>query len=440
MPSEGTLYFCESETESDEDIKGATVFQAPKAVEELKVGSELLTTEDGADKDEEQTERVPILYKCSEFVYEHLDFFKHRDKPSKWGLFGSILALAGIVYMMQEYYFEWQRDEVMHSTKVRPRTENDVAVIPSELGVMLFRNGNQFYDESYFRWDYRLRAIFRGDTDNDVHPRIYVSTTSAITCSVYGDKDNKYLPSRNATLGCLNRTQVIEKLQRMRVASQKSINASNHYDDIPDEPICQGSYGNTAYWFLELKLVGCDDYGEEEGITCKNSTQMSKLFSEEITADLVIKSRLSMNHDSKGDPGKSSMDGANEMWENLYLNIMPDTWQGIETFLQLLEVSETGRVFSSITEPAIPLVRYSHYTQRSSSRSGKGNTFITYYMRLSDEVEETTIQHATMMDVASNMGGSTELVWIFFGLMLYIPIKCYGAGRDHQRYKDHSPV
>lgn len=408
----------------DVDEEAQSVHQPPNKEIELQEISESNIVGKKLEEDEVPTRKNTMSENVKGCVHEHCDFFKYKDQSSNWGVLGTLVSFGLIIYMMYAYYVEWKKDAVTYNTKMRVRTDSDEAIFPSDLGAILYRNGNQFYDERYFRWNYKVRAIFRGDTDNSVHPRIAIEQTSPITCSVYGSSE--YVASKNATKGCMNTTYFVEELRSLRVASQKSTNATNYYDDIPDEPIIQGQYGSEAYWFVQLTLIACDEYGADENITCVNSTQMENIFLDESwTIDLVMKSELSVDSDKPGD-----LTNVNTMWSNVYLNFDYDDWHGIETYLQLHEVDETERVFSDVVGDKVPLVKFSYFTQRSAYRTS--NTYMTYWIRLDLEVEDTTIQRKTVSDAVANMGGSSELVWIVLGLSLYIPVRYI-----HRRRIDH---
>ena len=332
--------------------------------------------------------------RIDQFPYRHID--KHKKQKSLAGTIGTVIAAALLYWFFAGSINKYRSDATTLSVRPRPRLTSDHAEIP-QVGALLSYNGQPFYDETFFKWEYTLRAIFDGDQNNDIHPRIYVALPSK-TCQVYTSAGTPL--GKNATFGCPD-LEAIEKNLNERSAAPSS--ASNNPDDIPagGEAVIQGQYGDPKYWFMQLSLVGCSLYGASEGVTCKNSTEVdAKFASGNFNMDFVMQSRLSREY---------------QIWSNVYVNIDFDTWFGYETYLKKTVSFETDRDLPRITDDPEVFVKHSTYSIRTQTRNS--DYFLNFYIRLDSEVIEETVVHSTILEMLSNCGGSFGFVMTICSLV-----------------------
>ena len=251
-------------------------------------------------------------------------------------------------------YTIYDKDVTRMSTQIRPRFEGDITPVPNEI-VVILSNGNSFQAGTLFRWVYMLRGIFNGDTTNNVHPRVY-ETVPRVSCPVY--QNDGGLGRKVAINGCLNTSAMIEKLKVLKAtpntADPTTVDnegPNNPPGDYVNAPVVQGKYRDAAYWFLQLKHIGCPKYSPKKGIVCQNYTTIRKAFGKKTyTVKLVMKSEITREYSA---------------WSNLYLNVDFDRWTGIETYLQLTRSFESNRGSPVVTKPPVNLIKYSQFTSRS---------------------------------------------------------------------------
>jgi hypothetical protein len=223
-----------------------------------------------------------------------------------------------------------------------------------------------------------------------------------VTCSVYttSDEDGKMdnTTGRTAVKGCVDATAMSALLATKQTTPSTDDLVNNDPSEIPDVPIVQGQYGSDAYWFIELKLLGCPAYGGKantkyENLTCANAAEVQKKFDDNtFTVDVVMKSQLTREYTINS---------------NIYLNLDSDRWTGVETYLQLTESFETDRDVPRVTKDPVKLLKFSQYSSRSQMKIN--NFYITFYIRLYDQVNEETIQHFTLLEMLSALGGAYGL-------------------------------
>lgn len=310
----------------------------------------------------------------------------------------TILCAIIIVNSIQRF----RNDEIERSIQPRSRTDEDAAEIGT-LGMILFYDGKPFYNERLFRINYRYRAIYNGDTENDVRPRVYLDIPSK-TCLLYND-DNS--PGKNATLGCPDREAARRLLaaekERLLAAAINNTNDNNTKvnDDItnfPVVPVTMGQYGSDAYWFLEVKLNDCTSYGEAANITCANSTERQDIFAKGLfNFDFVMSSQISTTE---------------SLWKNLYMEIEQDRWTGVETYFLKTHSFETDRLLHRTTRNHVNYSSFDSLSFRTNHRRD-GDPFYTFYIRLQGEVNEEKLAHYALLDAATEVGGAWEVVIIF---------------------------
>ena len=265
-----------------------------------------------------------------------------------------------------------------------------------------------------------------------MRPRVYVEA-DPITCNIYttegddGKIDNS--TGKTAVKGCVDARAMSDSLIEKQKTPSTDDAPNNDPSEIPDQPIVQGQYGSDAYWFLELKLVGCPAYGgvkntKYENVTCANTTAVRKMFDDNtFTVDVVMKSQLTREYTINS---------------NIYLNVDIDRWNGIETYLQLTQSFETDRDIPQVTKDPVKLLKFSQYSSRAQAKFG--NDYMTFYIRLYDQVNEETIQHFTLLEMLSALGGAYGLTKLLTTTVFTNANKLVYNANKHGWYRKLIPV
>ena len=330
------------------------------------------------------------------FPYNPSDEEYIKPHQTLIGTLGTIITAALFAYVIVNSLQRFAKDDLERNTKPRIRTDEDSSEI-GRIGMILFHNGKPFYDESFFRINYRYRAIYNGDMENDVRPRVYVNIPSK-TCLVYHSDES---PGKNATFGCPD----VDAARRL-LASEKerlmatSNNNADFIDDVANFPLVletKGQYGSNAYWFLEVKLNDCASYGKAANITCANTTQIQNKFIDgSFNFDFVMSSQISRTE---------------SLWRNLYMEIELDRWTGVETYLQKIHSFETDRFLQKTSQNYLNYTSFHSFTLRANRRQS-GDPFYTFYIRLHDEVQEEKLAHYSFLDMITDIGGAWEVIMI----------------------------
>eukprot|EP00588_Corethron_pennatum_P010632 CAMPEP_0194272854 /NCGR_PEP_ID=MMETSP0169-20130528/6313_1 /TAXON_ID=218684 /ORGANISM="Corethron pennatum, Strain L29A3" /LENGTH=247 /DNA_ID=CAMNT_0039015627 /DNA_START=222 /DNA_END=962 /DNA_ORIENTATION=+ len=167
-----------------------------------------------------------------------------RPQRSLIGALGSIVTLCICFAIIVNSFAKFARDEVSRSIQIRAQTDNDTSEI-EDMGVIIFVDGEPFYDERFFRIRYRYRAIYNGDQQNDIRPRVYINIPTK-TCLLYKDENS---PGKNATLGCPDLHAATKLLAAKKdILIQDDKISKKDIAQFPVFPIIQGKYGSDVYW------------------------------------------------------------------------------------------------------------------------------------------------------------------------------------------------
>jgi hypothetical protein len=234
-----------------------------------------------SDTDEPQQRDSEVAKTSLKTIFLKLDQYPHEDEAtgvkhkSAFGVVGSLVAIAALLYLFSQSIKQFVRDSVTISRVETIRGEFDQAPIP-HFGILIFADDELFYDETYFRFQFRYRGIFEGDANNDERPRIYMSVPSK-NCTVYDSE-------KEAQLGCPDMAYLQKQL---RAIKELEVDSPNDPSDFPWSPVMQGSYGQDAYLFMDINLIPCAEYGPNENITCATEGNVSALFDAGLNFDVV---------------------------------------------------------------------------------------------------------------------------------------------------------
>lgn len=321
----------------------------------------------------------------------------NAPQRSLWGAFGSVIAMSLILYFVVVSLVRFSKNDTDVSVKRRARLDSDLIEMMN-VGLLIFVDRKPFHDERFFTIKYTLRAIFDGDLNNDVRPRVYV-TTPSISCPVYK------APGKNAAYGCPDMEAFQEALSAKKKASSSlsseegdAIAPANDPADLPSAPVLQGQYGNDAYWFMEVKVMRCD---ENNGfVTCANETEVEKLIDSGVNVDFVMLSEISRKENE---------------WKNIYMNLNPNVWTGVETFFRMTLSYKTDRLYRKISKDPVIFSSYKYVIMRSDN--ARRDNFMTFFLRLDSEVVEETNIRYSFLDVFNDIGGTVEFILITIGLL-----------------------
>ena len=170
--------------------------------------------------------------------------------------------------------------------------------------------------------------------------------------------------------------------------------------------------------------MGCPSYGgvagtKYENLTCANTTEVQKKFNDNtFTVDVVMKSQLTREYTINS---------------NVYLNVENDRWSGVETYLQLTESFETDRDLPRITKEPIRLLKFASYSLRSQAKVN--NDYMTFFIRLYDQVNEETIEHFTLLEMLSALGGAYGLTKLITGTVFVNANKIVYKAHKHTLFE-----
>ena len=362
-------------------------------------------TNNNTESDCEQPKQRGIVKKILEKIdVTAIDIFPYHPSEEEYikpyqtfiGTLGTLITFGLFAFVIVDSLKRFSSDEIQRSTNPRIRIDEDSSEI-GQLGVILFHGGKPFYDESFFRIEYRYRAIYNGDMENDIRPRVYVDIPSK-TCLLYADNNS---PGKNATLGCpdVDAARLLlaaEKEKRMASTAKNNITNNNDIANFPLVLNTRGSYGSDAYWFLEIKLKDCPSYGDAANITCANTTEIENEFNEaSMTFDFIMRSQISRTE---------------SLWRNLYMEIELDRWTGVETNFQKIYSFETDRFLHKTKQNQLNYSSFHSFTYRTNHRH---DSFYTFYIRLHGKVQEEKLAHYSFLDMITDIGGAWEVVMIF---------------------------
>jgi len=352
------------------------------------------------------------------FPYDPSEEVYIRPQKTLIGSLGTIITAALFAYVIVNSLQRFSKDELERSIKPRIRTDEDSSEI-GQLGMILFHNKKPFYDERFFRIEYRYRAIYNGDMENDIRPRVYLDIPSK-TCLLYHDDKS---PGKNATFGCPDKDAARQLLaaekEKLRATAKNYTKFSDDVLNFPTELKTMGQYGSDAYWFLEIKLKDCPSYSEALNITCANMTEIETKFMEtSFNFDFVMSSQVSRT---------------DSLWRNLYMNIELDRWTGVETYFQKIFSFETDRFLHKTSQDQRNYSSF-HSVSLRTNRRKRGDTFNTFFIRLHGKVQEEKFAHYSFLDMITDIGGAWEVVMIFMAFG-FIGFNYLSYQRNQKRFE-----
>lgn len=318
---------------------------------------------------------------------------------------GTAVAVLITAFFSYEQFQHFSQHPFTTNRVTVPRPPGTRADI-NRCGILVFRDGEPFYNESYFRWKFRYRAIFHGDSKNDEFPRQY-HTLPAKTCRVYFDLQPgadplPYDPSSHSTeemtgkeaeMGCIDWLAAQAKLKHAIASGAQGLSETIQL---------QGQYGEAEYWFLQADLESCPKYADESNITCATENEEAEFFDAGTTSiDIGMLDHLS--------PGKWK-------WSNHYYNFARDTWIGNEMFFRLIAYTEHDKVWPSILSPtdSSHLV-WDSVTARSQPRTVRTKSFTTLYFRLASTVEEVEVTYFSLESAFEGVGAWHGFLFLIIG-------------------------
>jgi len=259
----------------------------------------------------------------------------------------------------------------------------------------LYHDDKPFYNESYFRIGYRYRAIYNGDLENDVRPRVYMDIPSK-DCVLYNDEKS---PGRNVTMGCPDMDAAVGLLakEKQRLIEEGKMTVKDAVR-FPAVPVTKGQYGSEAYWFLELRILDCATYGEESNTTCANAIEMEDKFTEGLITFAFVTTSQTSRTESR--------------WKNIYRELELNRWNGIEAYFMKTHSFETDRFLHMTNVNHLNYTSYKTHELRTNVRKNN-REYVTIYIRMHDEVVEEKLAHYSLLHMLIDVGGAWEVVVIF---------------------------
>jgi len=322
-----------------------------------------------------------------------------RPQRSLIGALGSIVTLCICFAIIVNSFAKFARDEVSRSIQIRAQTDNDTSEI-EDMGVIIFVDGEPFYDERFFRIRYRYRAIYNGDQQNDIRPRVYINIPTK-TCLLYKDENS---PGKNATLGCPDLHAATKLLAAKKdILIQDDKISKKDIAQFPVFPIIQGKYGSDVYWFMEINILSCEEYREEANITCVNSTDVQKKFEKHTSGfDFVFKSHVSRTQ---------------QVWQSMYRQLEVGRWTGVELYFMKTHSFETDRFLERTTKNHMNYTSHIKNTNELRTTKRTKGVYINIYIRMYAEFQEEKLVHFSFFEMLNSIGGAWEVVVVFMSII-----------------------
>lgn len=267
-------------------------------------------------------------------------------------------------------------------------------------GIITFLERDGLFNESIFRWQFKYRAIFHGDTQNDQTPRQYhdmpLKRCKTYFTIVEGVDPQPYTSVPYPTLDsgkdaiCLDWVAAKAQLEQAALPGLSSTIQ------------LEGRYGDPAYWFLEAELVPCSAYGAQENITCLTNEELEKeIFTKELAVDVVFL--------DNPEPGSYK-------WRSHYFNIDEKIENSHETYLKVIQYNDENKVLPSFLEPT--LSRHVMMDSVFVRRRGRGDDdpYVNMYFRMSDTVETVDVSYFSLESALEGIGGWYSVLFFAFSV------------------------
>lgn len=349
---------------------------------------------------------VSVIQNADQFSFDQPA--SSLSTPLSW--FGTLFAMVVLGIMAAGQMKSYINGKKFISREISRRTQG-IERIASPFGCIVSKDGEPFYNESFFRWRFVYRGIFHGDTKNDefAFARQYHSLPSR-SCKVYYDLSQGEDPrqiffdapgGKVAEMGCIDLDAAKSMLRFERSEGTPSLASDLNL---------RGKYGEPEYWFVQAILEPCEMPSSSAHVPvadrmntskkCASHAELAELFTDHaMTVDVVF---LDNPH-----PG-------NFMWNNLYANINTDFFLGAELFFRPVSYIVQNPEFPTI----FPAKETEHllFDSRYFRSSPRKDAFFSAYVRLGDTTEEVEVTHFSLENVSEGIGAWQGFLWTIVGL------------------------
>lgn len=173
------------------------------------------------------------------------------------------------------------------------------------------------------------------------------------------------------------------------------------------------------YYWMQIRVQACPNYGPEEGIVCKNESYVSDLFEKGVTLDFVTLDRLSPDSFT---------------WGNIYVTLDKTRWSGYEIFMKPIVHIEEDKNLPSVYYPVSSTFgKLDYWDVRSEPRFDPSDTFLTLYVRMSGLINKNYVKYYSLEDALTKIGSWERILWMIVGtICIYYNLKSVSKEDENQ--------
>ena len=335
-----------------------------------------------------------------------MDMFRVReldvenDTASMYSLFGTCVALGLLIFFSTQQLVTFSKHEATVRRSQLPQAVPGLRAEMMPFGILTFRENDQVFNESLFRWQFKYRVIFHGDARNDEFPRQY-HPLPAKKCKTYFTIEDGVDPQPYTSVPYPTLDSGKDGLCLDWVASKKQLEEAGN-PGLSSKIELEGRYGDPAYWFLEAELIPCSDYGAEENITCLTKEEMdTEIWSKEMAVDVVFL--------DNPEPGIFK-------WTSHFFNIDSNIENSHEVYLKVIEYIDESKTLPSLLDPTESkhVVLDSVFVRRRGR--AEHDPYVNMYFRLSATVEQVEVSYFSLESALEGIGAWYSILFFAFSV------------------------